>query len=157
MSEQFNLRALVRQVIDETDLTSPDEILNKVVEMVPKQHLREALRQALRDHVKNEITRTNVAPMTPAGPSPKVAAIRDSWRKALRDRISVGPNDWMMLGDCSYEHLMYAAEERYEHARLNQAKGDWFTSLAEAVQDNGVDRVSDLPETTLRELLGGGQ
>jgi hypothetical protein len=57
----FSLRALVRNVLDETDLTSPDEIAEKVAASIPKDQLRAVLAMTLRDFVRVEVTRVRSA------------------------------------------------------------------------------------------------
>jgi hypothetical protein len=120
----FDLRALVRSVIDETDLPSPRDIAAKDAEMVPDEHLRAALALALVSLAHDEVTRTRMANVASAAPSAKVAAIRaaaETWRRALHDRVHVGAGDWKLLADCTADDLAFAAEERREMARRNAA------------------------------------
>jgi hypothetical protein len=161
MSSNFDLRAAVAKVLDTSDLAEPDEIASKVAENVAARDLRSALALALVPYVRIQMDnsrRSNVilngdsdVQRKQSARSPKVAAIRDAWAAALRDRVHVS-DGWKLLGDCTYEDLLFAAEERREKARQNVARAERFEWLAERLQANGVARVADLPKNDLREL-----
>lgn len=154
----FSLRAEIKKVVDETDLTDPRDIAAKVAENVPAKLLRDALAQALPELVRVELTRARSgqpAPTAaPANRSSKVAAIRDAWRRHLRDRIHVGRGVWQMLADCTAENLRVAADERRQNAAANLAAADRFDRYAAALEEHKVARFADLPESVQAELLG---
>lgn len=159
----FSLAAIIQQVIDETDLASPDEIAGKVAEMVPSKHLRAALAEALPHVVRIELTRSRgrVAPVRRiANRSSKVAAIRneiESWRNRLRDRISTGSSrhDWKLLADCTAADFRQAAGQRRAFADGALRAANEFDSFADALDRHKVSRFADLPESVQAELLGG--
>jgi hypothetical protein len=157
----FSLIALIRKVIDETDLANPADIAAKVAEMVPPKSVREAFAQALPFVVQVEVSRYHSAPpRRSANPSSKVAALRDYadvWRVKLRERISVGNHDWKLLADCSATDFRQAAEGRRVHAAGALANAARFDTYAAACEEHKVARFADLPEKVQAELLGGAE
>jgi hypothetical protein len=161
-SGAVDVRALINQVLDETNLTSTADIIDKVMSMLAPEQLADALRQALTDVVRQQITRHNVGPLAPdqtgaSRPSWKVhgyqTQVADAWRRVLRDRISVGRNERKMLGECTYADLTAAAEERFAHARQNEAKAQWLKRLADAVKQHDAARLDALPDDVLQALV----
>lgn len=161
----FSLVAIVRTIIEETDLASPREISDKAVEMVPDSMLVRALVEAMPYVVQAELSRqphgsmaTGDAPARAANTSAKVAAIRqyaDAWRGKLHHRISVGGGEWKFLADCAAVDFRTAANRRRAHAAGAIASAVEFESYAAACEQHKVSRFADLPESVQRELLGG--
>lgn len=152
----FNLKVEIKKIIDTTDLADPRDIAVKVAESIPAKLLREALAQALPELVRVELGRVrqyNPAPTTGPNRSSKVTAIRDAWRRHLRDRIHIGRGVWQMLADCTAENFRAAAEERRVNAARSLALADRYDRYAEACETHGVDRFADLPESVQAELL----
>lgn len=154
----YDLRKTVRDFLDETDLTDFKEMAAELSARVPAKQLRDALAQALPHLLAtvNQQRRMNnpVLAGTAAAPvrSAKVAGIAAMHAAALRVLVHVGDGHNKQLGDCTYEDLMFAAEERREHARKNLAKADQFEALAERMHAAGVARVADLPSGDLADL-----
>lgn len=162
----FSLIALIRKVIDETDLANPTDIAAKVAEMVPPKSVREAFAHALPFVVQVEVSRYHPTIPTPApvrrqaNPSAKVAAQRayaEAWRARLRLRISVGNLEWKMLADCSAADFRNAAARRRAHAAGALANAAEFETWAAACDEHKADRFADLPESVQAELLGGAE
>lgn len=153
----FELRAAVAEALDTTSATHPQDIAAEVARDVPGRDLRAALALALEPFVREAIQhrrRDNpiIGPKpTGHGGSAKVRGIRDSWKAALRDLVHVEGN-WKALGDCGYKDLMFAAEERREHARQNAAAAERYQRLADLVAEHKVSKVSDLPTEALEEF-----
>jgi hypothetical protein len=154
----FSLKAEIKKVIDETDLTDPRDLAAKVAENIPVKLRLDALKQALPELVRVELTRARMSPppMLP-NRSSKVTAIREDWRRHLRDRVHVGRSEWVMLADCSAEHFRSAAEERRAFAAANLAAAARYELYAVACEEHGVDRFADLPESVQAALLGGAE
>ncbi|RZT87557.1 hypothetical protein EV383_4482 [Pseudonocardia sediminis] len=168
MTDEFNLRALIREVAESSTTPDPVQLADEVARRIGPKQRAEALAQALPIVVRNVVSLTR-SPITPDGHtrserhdrpaargSSKVAGIRDTWRRMLRDRIAVGPDqsDWKFLGECTVSDLEYAATIREEHARQNAARAVQFRELAERMQRNGVGTVADLPAHDLDDALG---
>lgn len=159
----FDLHALVRSVTETSGLLGPREIAAKVAENVPRAKLRDALAAALVPFVREDLTRLRAT--APIGPrpsapsnrnsarSPKVRAVREAWRKVLAGQVHVGHGQWQVLADCSYDNVVFLANERHEVARRTAASGDRFERLASAMKKHKVSRVSELPESVLAEIL----
>lgn len=156
---QYSLRDAVASVLDTSDLASPEDVASKVAENVPSKAVRSVLTEALTTYVRvhmGERRRSNVIlngdeQRKQSARSSKVAAIRDSWSAALRDRVHV-EDGWKALGECTYDNLMFAASERQEMARRNAAQAEKYESLAHKLRSAGVERVADLPQADLAEL-----
>lgn len=146
----FDIRKAVRAVMDETDLTAPEEVAAKVVESIPANRLRSVLTFVLRDYVRLEFGRARMngnAP-APASRSSKVTAIRDAAPVWLRERVSTA-DGWTMLGDCTYENLLYLVADRLQNAARSTAAAEKYQRLADLVAKHKVARVSDLPRKVL--------
>lgn len=154
----YELRKVVRDFLDETDLTDFKEMAAELAARVPAKSLRDALAESLPHLLAtvNQQRRMNNPVLAGETPAPvrsaKVAGIAAMHAAALRDLIHVGAGVNKQLGDCTYEDLMFAAEERREHARRNAAKAAQFETLADRLRANGVDRVADLPAADLADL-----
>lgn len=165
----FSLRQHVRAILTDSTMADPRELAAEAFARIPAEDYGTALQQCLPDVVREEIRHSrNFAPagaMTEqpraigsgakARPSKKVASIRAMWQEKLRERIHTGPapSDWRLLGDCTVDELMFAAEERRAMAARNEAKAEEYADLAEAVRTAGVQRVRDLPAAVLRTRL----
>jgi hypothetical protein len=162
----FSLIATVRAVIEETDLASPVEIADKVIEMVPRAAVRAALVEALPYVVQAELSRQprSAGPQAATetvrriqNPSAKVRAIRqhaEEWRARLRHRISVGGGEWKFLADCTATDFRTAATRRRAHAAGALANAVEFEAYAAALDEHKVSRFADLPEDVQAALLG---
>lgn len=161
-ADGFALRVIVREVLAQTEEADPGVIAGMVVGRIAKKDRDAALSQAMRLFVRQVISETrvgnrpsNVTPIHRTGQSAKVAAIRDGWQRRLRDRVHVGASLWKQLGDCTYDDLLAAANERQEHADRNAAWAREYRAMASAVLDADVERFADLPVETQAHILGG--
>lgn len=158
MADEFNLRALVRDVLESSTLADPTDVANEVMRRIPKSSQRAALVQALRAFVRQVISEqrmsiriTDGQPTLPVVGSAKVAARRE-WAQALRLRVA-GLDGWKSLADCTYADLLHAAKERREQARRNSAKARQYELLASLLTEHSADRVRDLPQDVLRNAF----
>lgn len=169
---EFNLRALIHEVCDTSTITDPTTLAKEVARRIGRNQQREALEQALPVLVLNVISRSRGgATDTPGGQgaddlqlptaaggqsSRKVRGIRETWRRMLRDRVSVGPDrgDWKFLADCDADDLAYAEQIRRDHAAANVAAADRFAALRELLDEHGVATVGELPDDELGDTLG---
>lgn len=83
--------------------------------------------------------------------SPKVAAIREAWRKALRQRIATGQGH-KFLADCTVVDLEYAADQREQHAKRTQARADQLRTLAGLMRDHDAKTLAEVPATVLAAM-----
>lgn len=162
---KFSLAALIREVSAASISADPGVIAQEVEHRIPVEHIEDALRETLRSYVK-EVGRTTAltfpaeggkpAPCgKPNGQSWKRNGIREGWRAHLRARVHVGPDpsDWKLLGQCGYDDLMFAVEERRTIAARTAARADHMEELARLLRLHGVAQVSDLPDDALASHL----
>lgn len=160
----FVLRQVVREVLDTSLLSDPRELAVEVFTRIGATQRAEALQQALTVVVRQVISEqrhvTHIAdptrvqrPTTSSGPT-RAGMVREWWQRSLRDRIHVGQSNWKPLGDCTYDDIVFAAEERREQASRNNAKARQYQFLAGLLTDHDVKRVRDLPVETLARTLG---
>lgn len=177
----FNLRMLIREVADSSTIADPARLAEEVARRISSRDRAAALEQALPTLVQHVVSRRRVsldmtdafpahtpAPGSSSGgavseahsaaqrPSSKVAGIRETWRRMLRDRIAVGPErgDWKFLGDCTIADLQFASSIREEHARRNAARAEQLRDLADRLGKSGVETVGQLPDSDLGDALG---
>jgi hypothetical protein len=141
-------------------MADPAALAKEVGRRIGRNQQAAALQQALPVVVQHVVSRSRGAYVpeqrtTPPSRSRKVASIRETWRRMLRDRIAVGPDvaDWKFLGDCTADDLAYAAAIREDHARRNAARAQQLRDLAERLAEHGVSTVADLPEPVLSASL----
>lgn len=151
-----DLRKLVKDFLDETDLTDFREMGAELARRIPSKDLRSVLAEALPDllstvNQQRRMSNPIIAGSTPAR-SAKVAGIAAMHAAALRALVHVGGGTNKHLGDCTYEDLMFAARERREHARRNAAKADKYEELASKLQSLRLTTVAELAPTDLSGL-----
>lgn len=166
----IDLNQLVRDVVASSTLADPREVSAEVFRRIPSEDYGRLLLKLLPDLVRETYRTTRNHPVQVPFPSPgakvpqppnrshRVDGIRNTLGSGrLLDRVHSGPgtSDWKLLGDCTFEDLMYAARERQAQAARTQAKAAEYAALAELLRASGVDRVRDLPATVLREQLEG--
>lgn len=149
----YDIRAAVREVIEETDLTSPEEIAGKVAESVPARQLRPVLADVLRDFVRLELGRERRHNVTVPARSAKRDAIVEYGQRWLRDRVSVA-GEWQMVGDCTRDDCLTIAAERRENARRNESAAQVWEARAALLTKHRARRLADLPATALGEAEG---
>jgi len=104
--------------------------------------------------MKPRISTVTLAPAPAAsGKSAKVAAIRANHARFLRLRVNVARNEDKWMGDCTYDDLCYAAENRRQKAAETLAAAEQFESLAALVKRHKVTTVGALPPAVLDKFL----
>lgn len=167
MSSSFDLRQLVRDVMASSSEADPGVIANMVMERIDPadyftalaQTLRGFVRQVLGEHraeVLPSVSSVRVRPIRRgvASSSLKVSAIREAWQRALDARVHV-EGGTKLLRDCTYEDLLFAAEERQRIAAANSARARQFREIASAVLAAGVGTVGELSAEDQMRVLGG--
>jgi hypothetical protein len=85
-------------------------------------------------------------PRRAAGPSRKVAAIREAWRAELLGGVRLG-HGMKRLGECTAADLKLAADDHDLLARR-------YRRLAELLERHGAEHVHELPAAVLDDALG---
>lgn len=153
----FVLRHIAREILDTSLLVEPRDLAAELMARLSPDDYAAALAQALpvfmRQVLSEDRRGRTFGSSTNFNGSPKVAAVRNGWQRALRQRIKTG-DGMKFLGDCTIADLLAAAELRDEMARRNASKATQYRSLAGELMDAGVDRVKDLPPQTMAMIFG---
>lgn len=155
MTDFETIRKTVRAVIDETDLTTPEEIAAKVAESVPARQLRAVLAEVLQEYVRSELGRQERRSSLAMGhvPSAKRAAIVTYAQAWLRQRVVVA-GEWKTTGDCTREDCIALADERQRHAEQNAAAAALWRARADLLRRHRVERLGELPVDALADVQG---
>lgn len=169
----LTIRAILRDVLKNTDLTDIHEIVQEVLKRIPKSQHQAVLEVLLVDYTRHfvgQVRHSKTMPKASSFPklvktkhagglksvstSAKVAAIREGWQEHLRDRISVGHGDYRMLKDCTYEDLMHAAKQREKMAESHKAWAARFHGYASLLTEFDVKTFGELPTEVHLKVLG---
>lgn len=169
--QPISVRGLIRDMLDTTDMIEVEAIVAQVYGAIKRNEFGAALYGAIRELVPIEMSRQRSAanphgapagthsterpgPHLLSGNSPRVQAIREGWQAHLRTRYPAAHGGYVMLADMTYEDLLANATSRREHAAATLANAERLEKLAAALQETSKERVGDLPQDRLRELLG---
>jgi hypothetical protein len=180
----FNIRQLIREVLRSSTMADPSAVADEVMRRIPKNMIRAALAQVLRDVVRQVMGEERQANRggssvtaepqptqpalriadggdePPAKPVPnrswKRVGISDGWQKRLMDRVHVGQSaqDWKLLKFCTYEDLLFAANERRGIADSNNAAARQYDAWARLLTEHDVATFGDLPAEAQMSALG---
>lgn len=155
----FDLTGMIREILEETDLSEPADIARELVARIPPEALRDTLETVLPAYVRNRIAAER-AVTSPANAqrlmvrSAKVGGVQEWWRRALDDRVSVH-GTYKRLGDCTRLDLDVLAEGLHEKAAAMANKAQRYEALRDRLPaDRPEAKVSDLPVTVLKEWIG---
>jgi hypothetical protein len=161
MNAEFSLRALAREVWDDTGGADYHVIAKELLRRIPAGKQEAALSEALAEYSRHFVvglrpTARKVRPgagQRNSARSAKVAGIRRAWPQL---RATYFTKDGQKpLGDCTRIDVVFIAEHLEKKARENQAKAGWMRDLSAALGAHKVDRVRDLPDDVLAQFLEG--
>lgn len=165
-TEPVSIRAVIGRILDETSLNDPREIAEKAAAMIPPAEQYRILVDALVGDVRSVMSqrrnaalsatftpRTDcrvggsiqAAPKRPVTRSRKVEGIRDWWSDLLRERIHVGDQRWMPLGECGVRELEFAERTRRAKAEQEVSRAKQYMRLRELLDQHEVTTVAELP------------
>jgi hypothetical protein len=163
-AQTVHVRTLVRTVLDESHELDPGKLTLEISQLIPDVDLRDAVEQMLPQIVRQEISfsrmqdRRHVPDDTHETPAPArgtnswAARIREDWRRQLDQRY-VGASGWKFLRDFTADDCDFAAELRERESAAILDRAARLRRLAQAVRENQVAMIGDLPEEVLRPLL----
>ena len=140
----MNLNQTIQSVLDDYDETDPHALADLAWGRIEEYDRDRIARFLMSQYVMTFIARTRSGPQPASVPSKKVAAIREAHEAWLRERISVAPGVYKMMGDCTAADLRYAAEKRRELAAANMVRAEQYDALADDMERNGAATVRDL-------------
>lgn len=162
MSDDFDLWQLVNKVAEDPSLETPQQIARETIKHIPVQALRTALEVTLTGYVRGYLSQTRSGRPTMrelrsgvvnSGRSAKVAAIRDTYKRALDGRYHVAPGKWKRLRECTKIDVLAIAEERLRMAENNRKSAMKFKLIAKLMEQFEVERVEQIPEERLESVL----
>ena len=155
----------LREALNTTTLTDPDDLAHEVIDILGPERLDDAAEEALIYWVRSHTSRSRqgvpdellVDTGTPASfrPAPnrsaKVAGIRDWWSSFITERVNVD-GEWKLMGDCTVPDVEALAAARREIASKNLAHADRYAALADRMRAEGVATVQDLAQEKVADL-----
>lgn len=158
--EKFNLDVLIDQVASMVG-PIPTDIAKTTQKEIPEEYRDEIELKLLASYIRGRKARllptlnapdpraTEAASANARKPnrSAKVASFQRLSR-ILAVRVCVGAS-WKTFGECSYSDLMYAANNRREHAAATLLSAAEFDAWAELVKEQGAAKVSEIPDAVL--------
>lgn len=155
---EFNLRSTIRAILADSDEADPGVIADLAFEVIDPDDMAAALRQSLRQFVRQIITEQRAHASVPPKVHPharswKVQGIREQWTRALAQRVFTG-GGWKLLRDCTRDDLLFAASERRENAARSIAVAEQYESFAEQLKRRKVMTVGELPADAQSAILG---
>lgn len=184
-TESFNLRALIREVLAETDETNLDDLTDRVFAATGKRNIHLAYAQALPSLIR-EVIGSAVRPHSPlpgqisseahtatAGEGHSSADAQDTrtlpgdgvsvdtsrvalFRRArYRISVHVAEKTYRHILDCTMEDLAFAASESHAHADANRAAAHRYERLMKAMDERNVRTVGQLTDLEIEALLAG--
>jgi hypothetical protein len=142
---ELNLRAMIREVLDETDLVDPTDVAEETFHRLTRGQYAPALRQTLRQFARLVMTSQGAAPTGDSAPANR------SWKRdAIRAELGGfreyyhTADGWKHLRDCTRDDLLFAANERREQADRNIAEAERLEKLASRLDDG--QTVGDLDD-----------
>lgn len=154
----FSLDDAIRDILANTDLSSPDAITLELMHRLPSRNQAAALAQSLPTYVRQRIAAER-ALTSPQGArqalirSAKVGGITELWRKILDDRVNT-PAGWKTLGECTRDDLAHAERVLKSSAAKFLSKAQRYGDLRAQLEMHAVDRVRDLEKNVLVETFG---
>ena len=162
--QQFNLAELIIQITEEVG-PDPGKIAARIHELIPEDQRNGVMKRLLVSYVRAHIPRlsqaVSMAVAQAAGRpvrsgrlnrSAKVAAYQE-YSALMRATVSTGPGAWKWFGDCTYDDLMYAADNRRTKAAQTLAQAQEFEEWATLLKRHDVTQVSDLPAEVIDAYL----
>jgi len=141
------------------------DIAVDVADMVPDDDLRDVLAVTMREYVRAYVGLQRVATLAPYSPAaqnagklsgvgrPRRAIAVDAWRRRLAVMVSVADNKVKPLGQLTVDEVEHQIAKLGGQLTALEIRHDWYTAIAKAMREYGVERVADLPENVLSALL----
>lgn len=156
-----SVRERVRKVLVETELSDPHDIADALLAKLKGQAARDALAECLPQYVRivlsGERRRDRLDPAMGATTNQRSTAgsSRSSkWaaaRSLFRQPIYVG--QWRQLGELTVEEVTWLVDDRDRQAKELMIARDRWSALRDLMTRRKADRVADLPESEVAEVL----
>lgn len=169
--ETTSIRSYVREVYDEDQTLSNEEFVNELIRRIPSHEQTSILTRVLRDVLPmylNRITSSAEKALAAvhAGPrgfegrapissspstnlSPRSAGISEYRMAFFKTRI---PGTIILVGRATYDDLVLWGNREIEHGESAILNGKKRLEWAQALRENGVEFLEELPEEVLTKL-----
>lgn len=173
LAPEFDLDAVIRDVLATSANANPRDIAIDVAARIPDEVLADVVAQLLPPRIQKAIryqragARYNAArrvrTVQPADHQSDDAAPvtvgSGRWQNAAdithdpkRWRVAID-GDWMLLGECTAEHVKVAILAYRKLAAANEAIADRYCDLRDTMIAEGASVVADLPDDVVRMIL----
>ena len=142
----MTIQQMVRKVLEETALTEPTDVAEKILSMLTPDDYLPVLQETLPHYVGTMYTLDRMAPAVRPRGSAKVAGVREMWKRRLNTPVKVN-GAWKRLGECDAFDLMSMADELRVLADKHLQKADYYEKIAAA--SGQVGRHRPLPRRPL--------
>lgn len=153
---EINLHALAADVLEDTVSPDPGVMAQEFVMRIPADQYREALLLLARAYMR-EVLRARRQSQNGGSPnatgSRKVAAAREAWKRLLDTPEFVPSSGWVFLRDANVQHVREMAGMRRSKSAELRAAAARYDRLADRMEAAKAQRVGDLPDDTLSQLL----
>lgn len=149
----FSLKALIREVAETSPQADPRALAAEVAKMVPEEHLRDALGDALFHTVRHFITNDRSA-VTGGGTKrerrnaklTKWDGVGELYARILGLRVDTTDDGWKFLGDCTQHDIANAVAFRKKLAKQNMEAGQRYQALLTVMVEAKAEVVADAPQ-----------
>jgi hypothetical protein len=171
----FDLNALISNVIADHPGVGPDELLLPVLDSIDAEDYREALSQTLREPIRHALGRqsrevitqlSTPVPLTKSGrpraltATGKVPGVGTALLAGVGQRLGgqlltpiLVRGKAVQTGDLTVEDLEWLAQDRSNRAVSLTEMSAKFTRIKTMLTEQHVERVRDLPDEILEDLL----
>jgi hypothetical protein len=159
MTDDDELRSLIRAVAAEHPNASPGDLAPEVADRTPKALMRDFYTRTLASYISDVLRadRGNAMDKTfrrgrKPNPSSKLSDRRDWWKALMASRIYVGDGKWKPLGTCTTDDLKFCIQERMNDIAQLEQTIDNYEHLLMLMRRHRAATVADLPKDAVRNL-----
>lgn len=154
-------RAIVEDLLDNAGLVEPRQIVNRTVDSLDDDELRDALRETMTPFVRSVIADRRAthgkkpAQKVPAGAGASVKHLMyRQWRQKLQDPMSTAEGR-KPLGKCTVDDFQFIIDRYEDTAARNMNRANFYRRYQKEMLNQGVDVFEDLDDATKKRLLDG--
>lgn len=150
----FDLRSIVRGVLDEGGCDSFRDYSIKVLDLIPAKDLKAALLACLPDYVRGIDHRPlTIVPTRGTHASSKVQAIGNAWAAFIARHIATEQGTQIPLALANEGQVRFYAGLLRVKAMEVSAKADAFEQIADLMASRKAGRVKDLPPSIAADAM----
>ena len=159
---EFDVSALIHEVIAETGLTNPRDIAEVVASRTPVEVLQAEYARMLPAEVRLVLAMQRKHVRETAKPDRRVRGrkrtsadlVRDWWSEFREQRVHVGGAEWKRAADLTVDDLLVVVAERRSRAESLMETADQWERLGKVLESSGKATVGGLRERDVRPIFG---